>query len=68
MAGASHSPLCFALVYTQACRGAIKFGDMLTLPQCRDILSKLTQCKLPFQCAHGRPTMLPLLGTLCVAV
>ena len=39
--------------------GAIKFGDPLTLVECQSLIQQLSQCKLPFQCAHGRyPTSL----------
>lgn len=34
--------------------GAIKFGDSLTLDECRALILSLSKCKLPFQCAHGR--------------
>lgn len=34
--------------------GAIKFGDPLTLEECESLVQSLSQCKLPFQCAHGR--------------
>ncbi|CEM39638.1 unnamed protein product [Vitrella brassicaformis CCMP3155] len=47
------------LVY-QACRRAIKFGDPLTDLQQADLLTRIKQCKYPFQCAHGRPTVYPL--------
>ncbi|XP_052058174.1 DNA mismatch repair protein Mlh3-like [Mytilus californianus] len=51
-----HKALC-----SQACHGAIKFGDSLTLPECEELLKLLTKCKLPFQCAHGRPSVVPLI-------
>lgn len=41
--------------------GAIKFGDLLTKAQMSNFLDQLSKCKLPFQCAHGRPTVMPLL-------
>ncbi len=40
--------------------GAIMFNDPLSLEQCRDLLRRLTLCAFPFQCAHGRPSMIPL--------
>ncbi|KNC86332.1 hypothetical protein, variant [Sphaeroforma arctica JP610] len=43
-----------------ACRGAIKFGDELGIDVCRQIVADLAKCDLPFQCAHGRPTLIPL--------
>ena len=47
-------------VKQRACKGAIKFGQELSLEQCRDIVDKLQECKDPFSCAHGRPSMVPL--------
>lgn len=41
--------------------GAIKFGDELTHEQCQDLISSLRSCQLPFQCAHGRPSIVPLI-------
>ncbi|XP_069771966.1 DNA mismatch repair protein Mlh3 [Narcine bancroftii] len=45
---------------SQACHGAVKFGDKLSLEECRSLIDSLSSCHLPFQCAHGRPSMLPL--------
>ncbi|KAI9552299.1 putative MLH3 [Daphnia sinensis] len=44
-----------------ACHGAIKFGDELSLLQCTQLVRALSQCDVPFQCAHGRPLLAPLL-------
>nr|XP_032516278.1 GATA zinc finger domain-containing protein 14-like isoform X1 [Danaus plexippus plexippus] len=41
----------------QACRNAIKFGDNVSLSDCTTLLKSLSSCKIPFQCAHGRPVM-----------
>ena len=46
---------------SQACHGAIKFGDPLTLEECVSLIQSLSKCRLPFQCAHGRPSLVPLL-------
>ena len=46
---------------SKACRTAVKFGDILDLQKCTDIMSKLSETDLPFQCAHGRPSAVPLL-------
>ncbi|XP_013391673.1 uncharacterized protein LOC106159817 [Lingula anatina] len=51
-----HQVLC-----SQACHGAIKFGDPLTLEECNQVVQQLSKCDLPFQCAHGRPSIMPLL-------
>ncbi|XP_023582159.1 DNA mismatch repair protein Mlh3 isoform X2 [Trichechus manatus latirostris] len=45
---------------SQACHGAIKFNDDLSLAESHRLIEALSSCKLPFQCAHGRPSMLPL--------
>jgi len=47
-------------IVTRACHGAIKFGDLLTIPQCERLVESLAACDFPFQCAHGRPTCCPL--------
>ena len=46
---------------SKACRSAVKFGDILDLERCTDIMSKLSETDLPFQCAHGRPSAVPLI-------
>lgn len=48
------------LLNSKACRGSIMFGDELTNGECRKLLLELGQTKLPFSCAHGRPTCHPL--------
>ncbi|NXC57534.1 MLH3 protein, partial [Aleadryas rufinucha] len=54
-------PLTFLKVLaSQACHGAIKFNEYLTLEESCRLIEALSSCKLPFQCAHGRPSMLPL--------
>lgn len=37
------------------------FGDSLSVEDCRALLDRLGKCAFPFQCAHGRPSMVPLL-------
>jgi DNA mismatch repair protein MLH3 len=49
------------LLNSRACRSAIMFNDELDQNQCRDLISALAGCAFPFQCAHGRPSMVPLL-------
>ncbi|KAI9778786.1 MAG: DNA mismatch repair protein [Geoglossum umbratile] len=48
------------MLNSRACRSAIMFNDELSLDECRALVSRLVECKLPFQCAHGRPSMIPL--------
>ena len=33
----------------------------MTKSECVDVIAQLAQCLLPFQCAHGRPSLMPLL-------
>ncbi|KAM6394566.1 DNA mismatch repair protein Mlh3 isoform 2-T2 [Pluvialis apricaria] len=48
---------------SQACHGAIKFNEHLTLEESCRLIEALSSCQLPFQCAHGRPSMMPLADT-----
>ncbi|KEP54327.1 putative DNA mismatch repair protein [Rhizoctonia solani 123E] len=51
----------FELVNSRACRGAIMFNDPLDRPQCQRLIMQLGETVFPFQCAHGRPSIAPLL-------
>ncbi|WAR55920.1 hypothetical protein PtB15_6B664 [Puccinia triticina] len=48
------------LLNSKACRGSIMFGDKLTPSESRKLLTELGRARLPFSCAHGRPTCYPL--------
>ena len=48
------------LLNSRACRSAIMFNDELTKLECEDLIKKLAKCAFPFQCAHGRPSMVVL--------
>lgn len=48
------------LVNSRACRSAIMFNDELSRKQCTVLIEQLRMCTLPFQCAHGRPSMVVL--------
>ncbi|KAI6780861.1 DNA mismatch repair protein-like protein [Emericellopsis cladophorae] len=49
------------MLHSRACRSAIMFNDALTIDECRDLVRRVARCAYPFQCAHGRPSMAPLL-------
>lgn len=49
------------LLNSRACRTAIMFNDVLTAEECESLIGRLARCMLPFQCAHGRPSMIPIL-------
>ncbi|KUI58316.1 DNA mismatch repair protein MLH3 [Cytospora mali] len=50
------------LINSRSCRSAIMFNDPLSLDQCGELLERLVKCAFPFQCAHGRPSMVPLVN------
>ncbi|KAJ2000230.1 DNA mismatch repair protein [Coemansia thaxteri] len=37
-----------------SCRGAVKFNDSLSTAECQSIVARLSRCKFPEFCAHGR--------------
>lgn len=45
---------------SRACRSAIMFGDDLTHDECVLLVASLAKCHKPFECAHGRPSIIPL--------
>ena len=49
------------LLNSRACRGAIMFNDPLSIDECKALVARLSTCAFPFQCAHGRPSMIPIL-------
>jgi DNA mismatch repair protein MLH3 len=49
------------LLNSRACRTAIMFNDPLSIEECKVLISRLAKCAFPFQCAHGRPSMIPIL-------
>lgn len=49
------------LLNSRACRSAIMFNDVLSVEECQNLVSGLARCTFPFQCAHGRPSMIPIL-------
>jgi len=46
------------IVTRMACRAAVMAGEELTNERMKGILQELAQCKLPYTCPHGRPTMM----------
>ncbi|KAK9164726.1 hypothetical protein Syun_005628 [Stephania yunnanensis] len=59
-------PSVLRVLNFKSCRGAIMFGDALLPSECSLIIEELKKTSLCFQCAHGRPTTVPLvnLGSL----
>ncbi|XP_078432882.1 MUTL protein homolog 3 isoform X2 [Wolffia australiana] len=58
----SMPPSVLRLLNFKACRGAIMFGDPLLPSECSLIVEELKETSLCFQCAHGRPTTVPLVN------
>jgi hypothetical protein len=54
-------PAVFRILASKSCRNAKKFGEVLSDEECENIIRSLGKTKTPFQCAHGRPTVFPLL-------
>ena len=50
------------MLNSRSCRSAIMFNDVLTHENCISLIKKLAACIFPFQCAHGRPSMIPLVN------
>ncbi|KAI1153533.1 hypothetical protein F4825DRAFT_414596 [Nemania diffusa] len=48
------------MMNSRACRSSIMFNDPLSREECANLLKRLADCAFPFQCAHGRPSMVPL--------
>ncbi|XP_057448914.1 DNA mismatch repair protein MLH3 isoform X2 [Lotus japonicus] len=55
-------PSVIRVLNSKACRGAIMFGDSLLPSECSLIVEELRLTSLCFQCAHGRPTTVPLVN------
>ncbi|KXZ54814.1 hypothetical protein GPECTOR_4g885 [Gonium pectorale] len=58
--GALLAPAMLRVLRSKACRSAIMFGDTLAPPQRAGLLAALRRTRLWAQCAHGRPTVAPL--------
>lgn len=58
---AKKPPALARILASKACRSAIKFGDTLTSAQSTALVASLSGVCFPFQCAHGRPSLVPLL-------
>lgn len=49
------------IIASKACRRAVKFGDKISSQYAKQLLQELMTTSLPFQCAHGRPSMAPII-------
>ena len=53
-------PALVNLINSRACRSAVMFNDELSQGECEQLVRNLAACSFPFMCAHGRPSMVPL--------
>lgn len=49
------------MLNSRSCRSAVMFNDEISAKQCENLVQRLADCAFPFQCAHGRPSMIPLI-------
>ncbi|KAG2182221.1 hypothetical protein INT43_007148 [Umbelopsis isabellina] len=49
------------ILKSKACRNAIMFNDALSKNECQKLIDLMSECVYPFQCAHGRLSMVPMI-------
>ncbi|XP_065581649.1 DNA mismatch repair protein Mlh3-like [Artemia franciscana] len=52
---------------SMACHGSVRFGRKMSRDSCLQLIRLLSAQKLPFQCAHGRPSLVPLIKIPTIA-
>jgi DNA mismatch repair protein MLH3 len=57
-------PAFHRIIASKACRRAVKFGSKLSMAEYESMIQRLARTKQPFQCAHGRPTVIPIQAKL----
>ena len=45
-------------VATEACKAAVKGGDVLSVREAEALIDELLTCEDPYHCPHGRPTII----------
>ncbi|MEG2972557.1 MAG: DNA mismatch repair endonuclease MutL [Clostridium sp.] len=48
------------IIYSMACRSAVKAGDSLKEVEIEVLLNNLSKCNSPYTCPHGRPTIIKM--------
>ncbi|EYE88212.1 hypothetical protein Q428_09275 [Fervidicella metallireducens AeB] len=48
------------ILYTMACKGAVKAGDKLSFKEMNSLIEQLRYCENPYTCPHGRPTIIKM--------
>jgi len=47
-------------IASMACHSSVKFNAYLSVEESKKLLSRLSKCVQPFNCPHGRPTMISI--------
>lgn len=47
-----------SILYTMACRSAVKANDRLDIPEMEELIKELRKTQNPYNCPHGRPTII----------
>lgn len=50
----------YKFLATVACKAAVKAGMTLTQAQVEDLMRQLLECENPYNCPHGRPTIIKI--------
>lgn len=50
------------IINSKACHSSVVFGEVLEYSEMEKMVRQLLHCRLPFQCAHGRPSIVPLVN------
>lgn len=58
--GLEYSSVIDRVIYTMACKSAVKAGDKLNYKEMTELIDKLRYCDNPFNCPHGRPTIIKM--------
>lgn len=48
------------ILYSMACKSAVKAGDKLSFKEMVELVEQLRMCENPFTCPHGRPTIIKM--------
>lgn len=56
--GGAGSSWLDSVAISAACHTSIRAGQLLSLPEMRELVAQLERCEQPRACGHGRPTML----------
>lgn len=48
------------VIYSMACKSAVKAGDNLNIKELEVLIENLNKCDSPYTCPHGRPTVIKM--------